>query len=361
MAFKGKNKRCACQDDSTTSDCNCSSSSSSGNTVATQKWVSQVFNRIYGWVNSFKTRSLQVLGTTQTDTVLANNVNSNRVYANELVLSDKNGRPVLIYIDDDGTVKTKIDFEGVYIFPGIDCGLKFYQFAYDKEAETMYDNFKGLEAEEILAKFVDIDTTDSVTTDGVECPRLCLADGLPELVEKTILVTCNASRKIVGLSICDDYLEPIKRINLPCGKAVRKLTINMPSFVVDEEKTRIELPSTSVGQSPSCNCPCCGSGFVPSEFIKPVASGIKLDPSLFDDSEFSFDGVKPQSSCGCSSCRDESSEEPTIVNVVKEENESDDVKYECYASENYSNIVLKRSVFGNDGKRKYLVVETEKI
>lgn len=125
MAFNTKNTRLAPPNGSTDGSTGDSNSGISeietikhSNVVATQSWVGHVLDRIWNWTHKFRTGEIQVTGPLQAESIHATEIRANEIVANKLTLLDDNGKPVTLYVDEYGELKTQKTFEGVFIYPG---------------------------------------------------------------------------------------------------------------------------------------------------------------------------------------------------------------------------------------------------
>ena len=77
------------------------------------------------------------------------------------------------------------------------------------------------------------------------CPFFCIADGEDKIVDRTILISCPHTERILGITVLDENQVVLDRFELPRGSVFRHVTINMPSFKPsgeDVEATRVPLP-----------------------------------------------------------------------------------------------------------------------
>lgn len=336
-------------------DCCCpSTEEGTPNVVATQSWVRNALRGIMAWATSFRTGSLQVEGQTQSQTIITNAVRTSEIQTESLVLVDRDGKAMKLYVGDDGKVAVEYAFENVYLYPstGIDVRCLYYT-----NERTIVDEFNGLTPEQVFMKFVEYTDVKTTTYDEVECPRLCLADGEDKLVDRTLMFTCGQNKLMTGLQICDQDMNLLATIPVPEGKAVRRLTVNLPYFVDENEvNTFVELPKVS-------SCPCGGDTIVLPHFPgrRPNPS-LKLSADIFDDevrlTNGGLDVGTPAvtiEDCACGK-----PEQPHLATQTTDEVlETDEigVRQGAYVTDAYSNLVLKRSDF-KANKMQFLLVQT---
>ena len=276
MAFNvKKNKRLPAEDsgqeDSTTATT--TQSPFGQNVVATHGWVFGKLKKLWNWTKFFATESAQVAGGLNAGRITTNEVQTNDVYAKTLYLLDKNGRPMTIYVDDNGDIQKVYDFSNVFLFPseGVDVRAFFYRHRSDPDPcaippdRLVAMNFIGLTPYELLMNFVPYVSQGTTSCEDKTCFKLCVADGDKELLRKTFLVTCQPTKRISRVYVFDRDGNVTDICSAPEGKNYRRMTVNMPSFKSHDagsETVRIRLP----GRFPASS-----GAFVPfiPPFLKP--------------------------------------------------------------------------------------------
>ena len=318
------------------------------NVVATQSWVCKTLKGFWNWTKFFATQTMQVAGKLHAQSVSTQELKTNDAYATKLTLIDPNGRPGVVYINEQGELKIDYDFQDVFVYPG-NGDLDVKRFVY--RTEDMAKNFYGLTPYETFLNFVPFDSFQHCEFNERICYKLCQADGADELIDNTLLFTCSHVKRIAAVKVLDDDGELVSTFLLPSDVNVRMLTVNMPSFAPSgsDESVKVKLFSGSSISHENF------MPFVPP-FLKPPFHPVPvpffappkiLHPSddLFEDEnpikDDIFDETPPQPPTG----------EPEIPQQNYE------VVYENYGTDTYYNIVLRRSNFTKNVKQ-YLVVET---
>lgn len=239
--------------------------------IATQGWVSNVLNRVWAWTLWFRTTNLTVNHAMNCNKIFSNGISSDKVVAREITLIGRDGKPYNLFVDESGELKAKYDFERVYVYPGNDVEIK--EFKYDPTYPKVSDNFRGFTPHQIMSRFFKFVDEEFVIEDGIRCPMLCPADGNGIVVPHTLLITCNETKMITAVKICDEDFNLVKRLPLPEGKATRKLTINMPMISGSTGWEIVELPDIMIPIEiqPHGN---------PQDYFLPSNP---LDPRIFDD------------------------------------------------------------------------------
>lgn len=111
---------------------------------------------------------------------------------------------------------------------------------------TISENFKNLTPEQVFSKFNPYCDAETIIASGVTCHRLCPSDNSDEMVQNTLLVSCNYAKLIKSIVICDKDLNKIKTIDL--SRPTRMLTINMPK--IGDDVVQIKPNNTCCG---NCN------------------------------------------------------------------------------------------------------------
>lgn len=336
------------------------------NVVATQSWVFRVLKKFWGWTKFFATESMQVAGGIHAGRVKTCELQTNEAYATKLTLVDPNGRPGVIYINEQGELKIDYDFQNVYVYPGTgDLEIKSFVYRYGTDNEHIASNFVGLTPYELMLNFVDFGSNDYKTFNDQSCFKLCSADGKDELVDKTLLFKCPQTKKIVSVKIVDVdgqmVGEPLMEI--PDDRNFRTLTINMPSFR-DLESGKTQYV-TLVGDYPTL-----GNGafkpFIPPFLLppkphffvpptKPItvpeeAMQASLSNDIFDDQEVTV-GDDIFENLGKEETDEQDFDEPISLTSGYE------VLFNSYSTGTYVNLALRQNDFEKN-KEQYLVVET---
>lgn len=69
------------------------------NVLATQSWVHRIIDRMLAsWTSIFRTGTLDVTGTTSTQTLISDDIRTNRLLSNQVVLLDETGKPMRLVI-----------------------------------------------------------------------------------------------------------------------------------------------------------------------------------------------------------------------------------------------------------------------
>lgn len=345
------------------------------NVVATQSWVYRTLKGFWNWTRFFATQSLQVAGGMYAKRVKTGELQGDEIYAKKLVLIDPNGKPAVVYIDELGNLQRQYKYEDVFMYApkGIDVKSYVYRFP------NIISNFAGLTPIETMLNFIPYQTNDTKEFNGVNCPRICEADGGDELLKETFLIKCQETKKIVGLKVVDSDGELVKQLDFapPEGKIVRRLTINMPCFAptsgLDDETCYVVLPGDILdgyGQFKPFVPPFLKPPVPPPPFFPPTPPVVpphvrptvppNLSPDLFDDQEIE-DGDDLFADIGnefadlgnedSEPSEDETPNQPLYIGPDYQ------VIYENYHRNTYSNVVLKRNDFDTN-KEQYLMVET---
>lgn len=104
-------------------------------------------------------------------------------------------------------------------------------YRYGQSDEKVAGNFVGLTPYELLLNFVPFESNSVKQFNGIDCYRICSADGEDIRVDGTFLITCPQTKKIVGVEVLDADGQPVKQLlEIPSDVTCRRLTINMPSF-----------------------------------------------------------------------------------------------------------------------------------
>ena len=291
------------------------------NIVATRSWVWKVLEKFVNWTNLFKTNELEVTGGASASRLTADEVQTNTLYTNKIILVDDQGNPGYIYIDDKGEVKIQYDYKDVFVYPNDDVDTRMFCYKYPE----VYKNFENLTPYETLVNFIPFKSTRWTKFNNKVCFKLCEADGKNELVGRTMLFSCrNNLNKISSIKVVDNLGNELQDIPVPEGN-YKRFTINMPSFRKNGEDIIVDLPSTGL-------CPGC-QNFPPSETTDIFDDRYPEDDGLFDDV---VDGSSMSSLIG-----------------------GDDVEtvYEDYSTSTYFNIALNRDFF-EQNKEQFLKVET---
>lgn len=328
------------------------------NVVATQPWVCKVLKGFWNWTKFFATQSMQVAGPLHADRVSTNELKTNDAYATKLTLIDPNGRPGVVYINEQGELKIDYDYQNVYVYPG-NGDLEIKKFVY--RTDDIAANFLGLTPYETFLNFVPFESMTQTELNGRICQKLCQADGSEELVDHTLLITCNQLKRISSVKIVDSDGDLLTSIMLPTGNTIRMLTINMPSFKRNGssgESAKVQLAAGANGTQPLSFmpfvppflkppiCPIHNSPFVPPVFTPPSDDLFDDDGKETYDDLFNDDDLfapAPQQAQG------QSEEIPQ---------QDYEVVYENYGTDTYCNVVLRRNSFQKN-VQQYLVIETE--
>ena len=202
------------------------------NVVATQSWVYRKLGFLWNWTKFFATESMRVAGPLHAQRIKTSEMQADEAYVQRFVLLDKDGRPGVVYIGDDGELHLDYDFKNVYIYQPE--GIEVKKYVYSKP-ETV-DNFVGLTPYETFLNFIPFESNETVEFEGVKCNKICPADGKDSLVEHTLLVRCSQVKKIVGFKVLDKNGETIQDFNFPdVDKPIHQITINMPCFKYEED------------------------------------------------------------------------------------------------------------------------------
>lgn len=323
--------------------------------IATQDWVSRVLDRVWAWTLGFRTGDLCVDHAMKTNKLFSNKLSSNRIVAREITLIGKDGKPYNLSINERGELEAHYDFERVFVYPGTDLTVK--EFQYYPFYEKLSENFRGFTPSQIMTKFLPFVDEEYEMVGGKMCPRLCDANAEGFVIPRTLLVTCDQRQMITGIKICDDQFNLIRQIQLPSNKATRKLTINMPQIQEGTDWDIVKLPDVIIPSPAPFPPQPPQPGFIP---VRP------LDPSIFDDippnnsdifsdREVSFSVPTPNPSNDIFDTEED--EKPT---APESENEEQDVKFEDYYTENYSNVILSNSDFEKN-KKQFLMFEVENV
>lgn len=338
------------------------------NIVATHGWVYSTLKKFWNWTKFFATESMQVAGGVHAGRVSTCELQTNDIYATRLYLIDKNGKPMLIYLDEAGDLKCDYDFQNVFVYPGdgnIDVKTFVYRYGKDPYSippdDKVAPNFVGLTPYEILMNFVPHVSNGSTDIDGKTCYRLCAADGADELVGKTLLVTCPTTKKIVDVRSFDRDGGLTKIYEVPVDREYKRMTINMPTFVDSEQTSHhVLLPGDfpAIGGEafrpffPPFLRPPKPTGFIPPAppFMPPGAYPAFPNNDIFDDDagpipddDFFQDITKPQTD--------------VVPNKPVDVKSNYTVTYEDYELETYFNLALKRDRFEKN-KEQFLMVTT---
>lgn len=215
------------------SDCGIVLPSVNPGTVATRSWVYRILGKFLKWTKFFATESLQVAGGVNAGRVETTELKTNDLYATSITLIGKDGRTGVLYIDDLGQLKVDYDFHDVFVYPGQDKSVSFKNFVYKygMEEDRIAANFVGLTPIETMLNFTPFKSGAYKMFENKVCYKFCIADGKDEIVDKTMLVTCPSTKKIVGLDVLDERGNVVKELyRVSDGKTYRKMTINMPAF-----------------------------------------------------------------------------------------------------------------------------------
>ena len=106
--------------------------------------------------------------------------------------------------------------------------IQIKQFVY--RSADIARNFVGLTPYEILLNFVPFESAEYKILNDKVCYKVCPADGENEYIKHTLLLQCGKFKRITGIKVVDKTGELCQRINLPRGKVLTKVTINMPLF-----------------------------------------------------------------------------------------------------------------------------------
>lgn len=252
------------------------------------------------------------------------------------------------------------DFKEVFFYPGAG-DAKIWRFVY--RYKDVARNFIGLTPLETVLNFVPFESNCHKELNDKVCYRVCTADGEDEVVDKTLLVTCPQTKRIVGLEVLDSDGEHLNYIVDPQemgqNDVFRKMTINMPSFKAPEAEQydHIVLP----GDFPSI-CSNVGKPFVPPYLlpmlppmmvppVKPIVPPDHLPPALendiFDDNQSIaisdyFDHLGEEEQVPP---EQETQPQPVAANY--------DVSYDNYSCDTYFNVKLSRDMFEKN-KEQYL-------
>lgn len=350
-----------------------------GNTVATQSWVGHVLDRIWAWTYSFKTKRLQVDGPISSGNLTTNGVQTNFLTADHITLVNSNGQAMRLYVDENGALKTEFDFKNLFLYPG-SGEYMVRKYSYDPQMSA-YENFMQVTPRQLLKNFHKYEDDVKMTTyDGKTCYKLYDADGKDEIIPKTLLITCDYTKKISKLVILNDKLEETKTI--PLTTPVRNVTINMPCFNVDGMNVYPVVPKVCYTNSKAhCSVPLIPG--VPPPFPMPPFPGYidpcpphftspyPLSPSLFDDPEDVSGTIFwiEDDDCKCkfgSTNEDEpldglvevTAPDPSDEQVLSSGNStSPEPQHMNFTTNTYTNVVLKRSDFDTN-QVQYLKIET---
>ena len=241
----------------------------------------------------------------------------------------------------------------MFVYPGTD--LKVMEFQYNPFYPLISENFKGFTPHQILAKFHPLVDEEFVMVGGKTCYRLCDADGEGFVIPRTLLITCDETKTITGLKICDDQFNLIRSIQLPDNRSTRRLSINMPQIQNGSGWDIVELPNVII-PDPLCPPQPPKPGFLP---INP------LDPSIFDD-------VPPNGAENMFSSRDILFNAIPSNDIFDEDGENEstqvdssttqiqDVQFVDYRTDNYSNITLSKDDFEKN-KKQFIMFEVERV
>ena len=323
------------------------------NVVATQFWVANVLKRFWNWTKFFATQQLRVAGPMHAERVKTLELETNDLYTHRFTILDDDGRPAVITIKN-GVLDVNYDFRDVFLYTGELAPLKYvWRFP-----ESAISNFIGLTPYETYVNFVPFESNETATLEGKEWPRLCSANGKDALCcESPILVKCPRTQKITGLEILDETGELVRSVEITPiqGEPTRILTINMPCFKKGDETQYVCLPSSGTIEEFNNN------GVLPP-FLRPIdcecgchhpvrpCPAETLSPDIFDDgqiddSDHLFDDD------------DSGNGWMDFDESTKDEYE---VAYEAYATNTYSNVILKNSDF-NTNEKQFLRVVVETV
>ena len=185
------------------------------NVVATQSWVFGVLRKFWDWTRFFATKTLRVAGSVHAGRVVTNEVQTGDAYARKLMLIDPVGRPAVVYINELGELKVDYEFRDVFFYPGPDddeIKIKNFVYKFGTEPEVIARNFVGLTPFEIMLNYVPFESNCHKELNNKVCYKICAADGGEERVDKTMLVTCPQTKKIVGVEVIDAAGEFVKYI-----------------------------------------------------------------------------------------------------------------------------------------------------
>lgn len=188
MAFNIKKRQPAPeQSESSNSEVSCGCGKGK-NVVATQKWVWGVLDKIFGWMSFFRTGRLQVMGPIESQSINCCQANTRELIASKMVLFDRKGKKMTIYINDKGQLATEYEFENAFVYPVTGIGTREYLY----KAGSIRDNFEGLSPTQLAERFIKFHDVESVTVeDDKICYKLCSTNGEDTLVRHSMLFTCN--------------------------------------------------------------------------------------------------------------------------------------------------------------------------
>ena len=357
MAFKTKKRQPAPDTGEQGEDIGTPESTSqtptSKNVVATQFWVVNVLKRFWNWTRFFATENMRVAGPIHAERVKTHELETDDLYTHRLTILDDDGIPAVISIKN-GVLDVDYDFRDVFLYTGDITPLKYFW----RIPDSVISNFIGLTPYETYVNFVPYGSEEVAELDGKEWPRLCPANGKEELCcASPILVKCPRTQKITGLEILNedgDLIRPVE-ITPVQGDITRLLTINMPCFKKDDETAYVCLPSSATiddfnnnGVLPpflrpiDCECGC------HHPFRPPIPQ--TLSPDIFEDNPIN----DPDGLFG--------DDEPGNGWMDFDETTKDEyeVAYEPYATNTYSNVILKNANFDLN-KKQFLRVVTETL
>lgn len=138
------------------------------NVIATQSWVSKILKMFCYWTHVFHTDVLHAKSEVDTKNVKAEEAHLDEIYANSIVLTNKDGGMVRIKVGADGKIDIEETLCDVFVYPG-QCLVREYLY----RSEDVVKNFAGLTPYQTLLNFVPFVGYKRSEFNGQMCYLLC--------------------------------------------------------------------------------------------------------------------------------------------------------------------------------------------
>lgn len=219
---------------------------SKSNVIATQSWVSRVLRGFCKWTRLFHTEVLHARSEVVTRNIKSKKANIGEVYANSIILTNKEGYSVKIGVDSNGKIDIQETVWDVFFYPK-NCFVREY-FYLDKD--DIVGNFADLLPFQTLLNFTTFSGGKTSEFQGRKCQLLCTPTDANKVVDKTLLINFPMNKVAKRLVVLGANGEELASRDIPSSTTpVRQLTINLPRFVDKEthETHMVELPSVIPG------------------------------------------------------------------------------------------------------------------